>query len=154
LITAGAAGCCGALAAEESDLVLAVATPPAAAVLDAVGSSSGAGVSPPPVAEDAVDASGAEDVCPWRWWWWWCSLGARLAGSDCDVEGRRCCGYTDDFSSSSVGCVVKSLYELSDVFGHFQGKRRSVMQQKIIASDQTSTSCASYFFWVKTSGAR
>ena len=36
------------------------------------------------------------------------------------------------------GAETKSLYELSDTRGTFQGKRRSVMQAKIIAIDQTS----------------
>jgi hypothetical protein len=38
----------------------------------------------------------------------------------------------------SLGGDTKSLYELSEMRGAFQGKRRSVMQQKIMASDQIS----------------
>lgn len=40
------------------------------------------------------------------------------------------------------------------VRGCFQGKRRKVMQQKMIASDQTSVGRGSYFFSSYTSGAR
>jgi hypothetical protein len=57
-------------------------------------------------------------------------------------------------SSSSVGWVMNSLKELSVDLGHFHGKRRKVIQQNIIARDQMSTFCASYCFWLNTSGAR
>lgn len=40
------------------------------------------------------------------------------------------------------------------VRGCFHGKRRKVMQQKMIASDQTSVGRGSYFFSSYTSGAR
>jgi hypothetical protein len=38
----------------------------------------------------------------------------------------------------SFGGETNSLYELSDTRGAFQGNRRNVMQQKMIASDQMS----------------
>jgi hypothetical protein len=38
----------------------------------------------------------------------------------------------------SLGGDTKSLYELSEIRGAFQGNRRSVMQQNMIASDQMS----------------
>lgn len=40
------------------------------------------------------------------------------------------------------------------VRGCFHGKRRRVIQQKMIASDQTSVGRGSYFFSSYTSGAR
>jgi hypothetical protein len=54
----------------------------------------------------------------------------------------------------SFGGAMKSLYELSEIRGAFQGKRRNVMQQNIIASDQMSVGCGSYFERSYTSGAR
>lgn len=45
-----------------------------------------------------------------------------------------------------VGLAANSLYELSVMRGIFQGKRRKVMQQKMMASDQMSTSSALYSF--------
>jgi hypothetical protein len=44
----------------------------------------------------------------------------------------------------SLGGDMKSLYELSDTRGAFHGKRRNVMQQKMIASDHTSVGWGSY----------
>lgn len=52
------------------------------------------------------------------------------------------------------GGEEKSLKELSDCRGAFQGNRRSVMQQKMMARDQTSAGCGSYFISPHTSGAR
>lgn len=53
-----------------------------------------------------------------------------------------------------MGSVANSLYELSVILGIFQGNRRNVMQQKIMASDHISTAAASYSFASYTSGAR
>jgi hypothetical protein len=44
----------------------------------------------------------------------------------------------------SFGGATKSLYELSVRRGAFQGNRRSVMQQKMMASDQISAGWGSY----------
>jgi hypothetical protein len=44
----------------------------------------------------------------------------------------------------SLGGDTKSLYELSEIRGAFHGKRRRVIQQNIIASDQMSVGCGSY----------
>lgn len=54
----------------------------------------------------------------------------------------------------SLGGETKSLYELSEIRGAFQGKRRNVMQQKMMANDQISVGCGSYFERSYTSGAR
>lgn len=75
----------------------------------------------------------------------------------CDLassSGKNSRGATDDRSlvdlgrSSllgswpGVGLAANSLYELSVMRGIFQGKRRRVMQQKMMARDQMSTSSA------------
>ena len=68
----------------------------------------------------------------------------------------------DNFSASEVvggalmgeGGDAKSLYELSVIRGFFQGNLRSDMQQKMMASDQISAGCGSYFRSSSTSGAR
>lgn len=57
-------------------------------------------------------------------------------------------------SCPGVGSDAKSLYELSVVRGTFHGKRRSVMQQYIMAKDQISTAVGSYLRSSYTSGAR
>jgi hypothetical protein len=54
----------------------------------------------------------------------------------------------------SFGGETKSLYELSEIRGAFHGNRRNVMQQKMMASDQISVGCGSYFERSYTSGAR
>ena len=54
----------------------------------------------------------------------------------------------------SLGGETKSLYELSEMRGAFQGNRRSVMQQNMIARDQMSVGWGSYLERSYTSGAR
>lgn len=93
-----------------------------------------------------LGVAGADPDCP--------SGTESLAGvskSVVDLEG------TSDvllMSVPGVGGDAKSLYELSVNRGIFQGKRRNDMQQKIIASDQISGGCGSYFRSSYTSGAR
>jgi hypothetical protein len=48
-------------------------------------------------------------------------------------------------SVPGVGGDAKSLYELSVILGIFHGNRRRDMQQNMIASDQISGGCGSYF---------
>jgi len=48
-------------------------------------------------------------------------------------------------SAGGVGGDANNLYELSVIRGIFQGNLRSDMQQKIIARDQISAGCGSYF---------
>lgn len=52
------------------------------------------------------------------------------------------------------GGIEKSRKELSDCRGAFQGNRRRVMQQKMMANDQTSAGWGSYLRSWQTSGAR
>lgn len=52
------------------------------------------------------------------------------------------------------GAAAKSLYELSVMRGIFHGKRLRDIQQNIIARDQISVGCGSYFLSSYTSGAR
>jgi hypothetical protein len=58
-------------------------------------------------------------------------------------------GVSDDLfafmSAPGVEGDAKSLYELSVKRGIFHGNRRSDMQQKMMASDQISAGCGSYF---------
>jgi hypothetical protein len=53
-----------------------------------------------------------------------------------------------------VGAETNNLYELSVTRGCFQGNRRSVMQQNMMAKDHISVGRGSYFFSSYTSGAR
>lgn len=63
-----------------------------------------------------------------------------------------------DFVLASSGLVcgsaMNSLYELSVTLGAFHGNLRNVMHAKMIASDQMSAGCGSYFLSSYTSGAR
>lgn len=64
-------------------------------------------------------------------------------------------GGEDDWAfCGGSGSDEKSLKELSDCRGAFQGNRRSVIQQKIMARDQISAGCGSYLISLHTSGAR
>jgi len=70
----------------------------------------------------------------------------------------------DEFSDSVLVIVgealigdggdAKSLYELSVTRGFFQGNLLNDMQQNMMASDQISAGCGSYFRSSSTSGAR
>ena len=44
-----------------------------------------------------------------------------------------------------LGAEMKSLNELSDTLGAFHGNLRSDMHAKMIAKDQMSVGCGSYF---------
>lgn len=67
------------------------------------------------------------------------------AGSGGDLQAAR---------EASSGSEEKSLKELSDIRGAFQGKRRRDMQQKMMASDQISAGWGSYLRSLQTSGER
>ena len=68
-----------------------------------------------------------------------------------DLDGASECLL---ISVPGVGGEAKSLYELSVMRGIFHGNRRNDMQQKMIASDQISAGCGSYFRSSYTSGAK
>lgn len=53
-----------------------------------------------------------------------------------------------------LGGDTKSLYDISERRGIFQGNRRRDMHAKMIANDQISTGCGSYLLLSYTSGAR
>lgn len=76
----------------------------------------------------------------------------RRSGLDLTFGCRR--GSESGTGVPGVGVETNSLYELSVVRGCFHGKRRKVIQQKMIASDHTSVGRGSYFFSSYTSGAR
>lgn len=64
-----------------------------------------------------------------------------------------------DFGRSTEGVPgegsdTNNLNELSSSLGCFQGNRRKVIQQNIIAKDQISAARGSYFFPSYTSGAK
>lgn len=64
--------------------------------------------------------------------------------SGVDLGRRR--GSGSGTGVPGVGLETNNLYELSVMRGCFHGKRRKVIQQKMIASDQTSVGRGSYFF--------
>ena len=53
-----------------------------------------------------------------------------------------------------LGADTKSLYDISERRGIFQGNRRRDMHAKMIAKDQMSTGCGSYLLLSYTSGAK
>lgn len=57
-------------------------------------------------------------------------------------------------SEASSGSEAKSLKDTSDIRGDFHGKRRSIMQQRMMASDHTSDATGSYLISEQTSGDR
>ena len=75
------------------------------------------------------------------------SVGFGLPSND-RLETASACGVT------GLGADTKSLYDVSERRGIFQGNRRRDMHAKIIAKDQTSTGCGSYLLLSYTSGAK
>lgn len=63
-----------------------------------------------------------------------------------DFTGRCRLGSASGTGVPGVGVETKSLYELSLTRGCFQGNRRRLMQQKMMARDQISVGRGSYFF--------
>ena len=95
---------------------------------------------------EPAEALGEEGdgVAASRGLWWSAAAWVPLAGAgDVVSTAGVLLGLRRDLSYSGSGGEMKSRNELSDGRGAFQGKRRSDMQQKMMAMDQMSAALAS-----------